>query len=76
MVLSFPVVVRGGLKSKMKKIEHEIRKCINRFEFALLIYTSYSEQGLYDITMHLKKLLENDLINTFKKYSARASKKN
>lgn len=54
----------------MKKIIRDIQKCINRFEFALLIYTSdHGQKGFYSILTNLEELLKNDLVNTFKKYS-------
>ena len=54
----------------MKKMIRDIQRCINRFEFVLLIYyDSDNDLGLHNIFTTLEELLKNDLVNTFKKYS-------
>jgi len=54
----------------MTKAARDIQRCINRFQFALLIYhDSDNELGLHNIFTVLEELLRDDLLRTFKKYS-------
>jgi len=61
----------------MKRVQREIQKCINRFEFALLVYYDGDNGfGLHDIFGSLEGLLSEDLLKTFRKHSmADANKK-
>ena len=60
----------------MKKIARDIQRCINRFQFALLIYyDSENELGLYEIFTVLEELLKNDLLKTFKRHGVARSGK-
>lgn len=54
----------------MKKVARDIQRCINRFQFALLMYhDSDNDLGLHNIFTVLEELLKSDLVNTFRKYS-------
>ncbi len=53
----------------MKNIDRNVQKCINRFEFALLVYyDSDNDNGLslYNIFTVLQELLRDDLVRLFK----------
>lgn len=54
----------------MERVQREIQKCINRFEFALLIYyDSDNGLGLHHIIGTLEGLLSDDLLKAFKKHA-------
>ncbi len=60
----------------MERIEREIQKCINRFEFVFLTYYDSDDGlGLHDIFGILEELLRDDLLKAFKKHSTADAKK-
>lgn len=60
----------------MKKVMRDIQRCINRFQFALLIYyDSENHLRLHEIFAVLEELLKNDLLRTFKRHWVAGSEK-
>jgi len=60
----------NSTEEKMTSITRDIQRCINRFEFALLLYyEGGSDVEFYDALTTLEELLKNDLLRTFHLHS-------